>query len=134
MHSLIRMCGKVAEVRVRWDRMMRIRFYPAAGLSAVRSSDAPGRSDNYGFGWGARGGAIAFGQANVLLVTRDTTERPEAVEAGTVELVGTDTELLVARASRLLDDRAAYERMSFAHNPYGDGKAAARIVETLLNG
>jgi UDP-N-acetylglucosamine 2-epimerase len=69
-----------------------------------------------------------------VLVTRDTTERPEAVEAGTVELVGTDTELLVARASRLLDDRAAYERMSFAHNPYGDGKAAARIVETLLNG
>jgi UDP-N-acetylglucosamine 2-epimerase len=69
-----------------------------------------------------------------VLVTRDTTERPEAVEAGTVELVGTDTELLVTRASRLLDDRAAYERMSFAHNPYGDGKAAARIVETLLNG
>ncbi|MGH7154186.1 MAG: non-hydrolyzing UDP-N-acetylglucosamine 2-epimerase [Acetobacteraceae bacterium] len=52
-----------------------------------------------------------------VLVTRDTTERPEAVEAGTVELVGTDTDLLVARASRLLDDRAAYERMSFAHNP-----------------
>jgi UDP-N-acetylglucosamine 2-epimerase len=69
-----------------------------------------------------------------VLVTRDTTERPEAVEAGTVELVGTDTELLVARASRLLDDRAAYEGMSFAHNPYGDGKAAARIVETLLRG
>jgi UDP-N-acetylglucosamine 2-epimerase len=67
-----------------------------------------------------------------VLVTRDTTERPEAVEAGTVELVGTDTELLVARASRLLDDNAAYERMSFAHNPYGDGKAAARIVEALL--
>ena len=65
-----------------------------------------------------------------VLVTRDTTERPEAVEAGTVELVGTDTELLVTRASRLLDDRAAYERMSFAHNPYGNGKAAARIVET----
>ncbi len=69
-----------------------------------------------------------------VLVTRDTTERPEAVEAGTVELVGTDTDLLVARASHLLDDRAAYERMSFAHNPYGDGKASARIVETLLRG
>ena len=67
-----------------------------------------------------------------VLVTRDTTERPEAVEAGTVELVGTDTDLLVTRASRLLDDRAAYERMSFAHNPYGDGKAAARIVDALL--
>jgi UDP-N-acetylglucosamine 2-epimerase len=69
-----------------------------------------------------------------VLVTRDTTERPEAVEAGTVKLVGTDTALLVAEANRLLDDRAAYERMSFAHNPYGDGEAAARIVETLLHG
>ena len=69
-----------------------------------------------------------------VLVTRDTTERPEAVEAGTVELVGTDTELLVARASRLLDDRSAYEAMSYAHNPYGDGRAAIRILEALING
>jgi UDP-N-acetylglucosamine 2-epimerase (non-hydrolysing) len=69
-----------------------------------------------------------------VVLTRDTTERPEVVEAGAVELVGTDTELLVARAPCLPDDRAAYGRMSFAHNPYGDGKAAARIVETLLNG
>ena len=67
-----------------------------------------------------------------VLVTRDTTERPEAVEAGTVELVGTSTERLVERASRLLDDPAAYAAMSFAHNPYGDGRAAARIVEALL--
>jgi UDP-N-acetylglucosamine 2-epimerase len=66
-----------------------------------------------------------------VLVTRDTTERPEAVAAGTVELVGTDTERLVARTSRLLDDPAAYAAMSFAHNPYGDGHAAARIVEAL---
>ncbi len=66
-----------------------------------------------------------------VLVTRDTTERPEAVEAGTVELVGTSTERLVERASRLLDDPAAYAAMSFAHNPYGDGRAAARIVEAL---
>jgi UDP-N-acetylglucosamine 2-epimerase (non-hydrolysing) len=66
-----------------------------------------------------------------VLVTRDTTERPEAVEAGTVELVGADTELLVARANRLLDDRAAYDAMSFAHNPYGDGTAADRIVRLL---
>jgi UDP-N-acetylglucosamine 2-epimerase len=69
-----------------------------------------------------------------VLVTRDTTERPEAVEAGTVELVGTDTELLVARTSRLLDDSAAYARIRHAHNPYGDGRAAARIVQALLRG
>jgi UDP-N-acetylglucosamine 2-epimerase len=68
-----------------------------------------------------------------VLVTRDTTERPEAVHAGTVELVGTDTELLVARASRLLDDPIAYEIMSLAHNPYGDGRAAARILEALIS-
>ncbi len=68
-----------------------------------------------------------------VLVTRDTTERPEAVEAGTVTLVGTDTDRLVATATHLLDSRAAYEAMSFAHNPYGDGRAAGRIVERLLN-
>jgi UDP-N-acetylglucosamine 2-epimerase len=66
-----------------------------------------------------------------VLVTRDTTERPEAVEAGTVELVGTDPELLFRRATRLLDDEAAYGAMSRAHNPYGDGHAAERIVEVL---
>jgi UDP-N-acetylglucosamine 2-epimerase len=67
-----------------------------------------------------------------VLVTRDTTERPEAVQAGTVRLVGTDTGQLVAEANRLLDDEVAYAAMSFAHNPYGDGHAAARIVETVL--
>lgn len=66
-----------------------------------------------------------------VLVTRDTTERPEAVDAGTVELVGTDPDLLVARANRLLDDQEAYDAMCRAHNPYGDGRAAARIVEVL---
>ncbi len=66
-----------------------------------------------------------------VLVTRDTTERPEAVDAGTVELVGTDPDLLVARANRLLDDEAAYAEMCRAHNPYGDGRAAGRIVEVL---
>ncbi len=68
-----------------------------------------------------------------VLVTRDTTERPEAVEAGTVELVGTGTERLVERATRLLDDPAAHAAMSRAHNPYGDGRAAARILEALLH-
>lgn len=66
-----------------------------------------------------------------VLVTRDTTERPEAVAAGTVELVGTGTARLVERAARLLDDPGAWRAMSVSHNPYGDGQAAARIVEAL---
>jgi len=66
-----------------------------------------------------------------VLVMRDTTERPEAVEAGTVKLVGTDRELIIREAQRLLDDEAEYERMSQAHNPYGDGKACERIVEFI---
>ena len=68
-----------------------------------------------------------------VLVTRDTTERPEAVAAGTVRLVGTSTERLVAEATLLLDDPAAYAAMSVAHNPYGDGQAARRIIEALLS-
>ncbi len=66
-----------------------------------------------------------------VLVMRDTTERPEAIDAGTVRLVGTDTALIVDCVSRLLDDRKAYEEMSFAHNPYGDGHAAQRILTTI---
>jgi UDP-N-acetylglucosamine 2-epimerase (non-hydrolysing) len=66
-----------------------------------------------------------------VLVMRETTERPEALEAGTVQLVGTDEDLIVSAANRLLDDDAAYREMSFAHNPYGDGKAADRIVRCL---
>lgn len=66
-----------------------------------------------------------------VLVMRSTTERPEAVQAGTVALVGTDGKRIVAAANRLLDDRAAYESMARAHNPYGDGTASARIIEVL---
>ncbi len=66
-----------------------------------------------------------------VLVMRDVTERPEAVDAGTVKLVGTDTAVIVAESARLLDDAAAYQSMSRAHNPYGDGNAAGRIVEEL---
>lgn len=66
-----------------------------------------------------------------VLVMRDTTERPEAVAAGTVRLTGTDVERIVAEASILLNDKAAYEAMAFSHNPYGDGQACARIVEIL---
>ena len=63
-----------------------------------------------------------------VLLMRDTTERPEAVEAGTVELVGTDYDAIVAAVTRLLTDETAYSRMARAHNPYGDGRAAYRIV------
>ncbi len=68
-----------------------------------------------------------------VLVMRDTTERPEAVEAGTVKLVGTDDERIVAEATRLLDDHAAYQEMARAMNPYGDGLASGRIVQAIRN-
>jgi UDP-N-acetylglucosamine 2-epimerase (non-hydrolysing) len=67
-----------------------------------------------------------------VLVLRDTTERPEAVEAGTVKLIGTDRERVYAETKRLLTDAAEYERMATACNPYGDGQAASRIVQTIL--
>ena len=73
----------------------------------------------------------APGLGKPVLVMRDTTERPEALEAGTVKLVGTDYTLITGEVSRLLDDKTAYEAMSHAVNPYGDGKACARIIEKL---
>jgi len=66
-----------------------------------------------------------------VLVMRDTTERPEAVSAGTVKLVGTDVDKITTSLNQLLTDEKAYEEMSFAHNPYGDGKACERIIEVL---
>lgn len=66
-----------------------------------------------------------------VLVMRETTERPEAIEAGTVRLVGTDVDLIFSEVTKLLDDKRAFDAMSFAHNPYGDGKAAGRIVEAI---
>jgi UDP-N-acetylglucosamine 2-epimerase (non-hydrolysing) len=67
-----------------------------------------------------------------VLVMRDTTERPEAVAAGTVRLVGTSRARIVAEASQLIEDESSYRRMSHAHNPYGDGSAANRIVGFLM--
>jgi len=67
-----------------------------------------------------------------VLVMRDTTERPEALEAGTVKLVGTDTKLIIKEATALLADNKAYEAMSKAHNPYGDGKACEKIVDFFM--
>jgi UDP-N-acetylglucosamine 2-epimerase (non-hydrolysing) len=62
---------------------------------------------------------------------RDKTERPEAVAAGTVKLVGTDANRIVSEAERLLDDKAEYHRMARIHNPYGDGRASDRIREAI---
>jgi len=66
-----------------------------------------------------------------VLVMRDTTERPEALEAGTVKLVGTDEQTIIQEAQRLLDDDEVYKKMSTAHNPYGDGKACEKIVSFI---
>ncbi|MNG41720.1 UDP-N-acetylglucosamine 2-epimerase [compost metagenome] len=63
---------------------------------------------------------------------RDSTERPEAVAAGTVKLVGTDVANIVRELNRLLLDKDAYRMMSYAHNPYGDGRACRRILEALF--
>ncbi|QWD80607.1 UDP-N-acetylglucosamine 2-epimerase (non-hydrolyzing) [Polynucleobacter sp. MWH-Spelu-300-X4] len=68
-----------------------------------------------------------------VLVMRDVTERPEAVDAGTVELVGANKERIIAGVSRLLEDEAHYLKMSYAHNPYGDGRACDRILAVLRN-
>ena len=73
----------------------------------------------------------APGLGKPVLVMRDTTERPEALKSGTVHLVGTNHDLIVLEVSTLLDDSTAYERMSKAVNPYGDGKACSRIVRAL---
>lgn len=70
----------------------------------------------------------APGLGKPVLVMRDTTERPEALEAGTVKLVGTDCDKIVNEVSALLDDRVYYNQMSKAVNPYGDGLACERII------
>ena len=66
-----------------------------------------------------------------VLVMRDTTERPEALKAGTVKLVGTNTQKILEEAQKLIDDKIEYEKMSKSHNPYGDGKSCKRIVRFL---
>jgi UDP-N-acetylglucosamine 2-epimerase (non-hydrolysing) len=71
--------------------------------------------------------------AKPVLVMRETTERPEGVAAGTAKLVGNDEEVIVTEASRLLDDRAAYEAMARAHNPFGDGRSSERIARIILD-
>lgn len=73
----------------------------------------------------------APGLGKPVLVMRDTTERPEALDAGTVKLVGTNYDMIVSEVSALIDDEKAYEKMSQAINPYGDGMACGRIINTL---
>lgn len=73
----------------------------------------------------------APGLGKPVLVMRDTTERPEALASGTVHLVGTDYQKIMNEVSTLLEDEQAYEKMSKAVNPYGDGKACERIVKSL---
>lgn len=75
----------------------------------------------------------APGLGKPVLVMRDTTERPEALEAGTIKLVGTDYDKIVSETSSLLEDRLYYDDMSKSQNPYGDGKASRRIVDFLIN-
>jgi len=74
----------------------------------------------------------APGLGKPVLVMRDTTERPEALTSGTVHLVGTDYNRIMEEVSTLLDDEVAYDKMSKAVNPYGDGMACKRIVDILL--
>ncbi|OSI11957.1 UDP-N-acetylglucosamine 2-epimerase, partial [Neisseria dumasiana] len=68
-----------------------------------------------------------------VLVMRDTTERPEAVEAGTVKLVGTSQKTIIEQVNVLLNNRSEYEKMAGAHNPYGDGTAVDRILSIFTN-
>ena len=75
----------------------------------------------------------APGLGKPVLVMRDTTERPEALDAGTVKLVGTNYDKIVSEVSALLDDKKYYDQMSQAVNPYGDGKACQRIVKYISN-
>lgn len=73
----------------------------------------------------------ATGLGKPVLVMRDTTEHPEALDAGTVKLVGTDKSAIIREVSALIRMPEAYTKMSKANNPYGDGKACNRIIETL---
>jgi len=75
----------------------------------------------------------ATGLGIPCLVLREVTERPEGIDAGVLKLVGTDTNTIINKAAHLLDDQSAYQIMAHAANPYGDGKAAIKIVEALLN-
>ncbi len=94
-------------------------FAHLLGLAEIMLTDSGGVQEE----------APALGRP--VLVMRETTERPEGVAAGTAKLVGTDVTTIVTELFKLLDDKAAYEKMARAHNPFGDGQTARRIVELL---
>lgn len=96
-------------------------FARLLGLAEIMLTDSGGVQEE----------APALGKP--VLVMRETTERPEGVTAGTAKLVGTETSVIVTELFNLLDDKAAYESMARAHNPFGDGRSAARIVELIGN-
>jgi UDP-N-acetylglucosamine 2-epimerase (non-hydrolysing) len=96
-------------------------FARLIGLAEIMLTDSGGVQEE----------APALGKP--VLVMRETTERPEGVEAGTAKLVGTDARAIVTELSTLLDDKAAYEAMARAHNPFGDGTASAQIAELIAN-
>lgn len=97
-------------------------FIRALGMSHLALSDSGGVQEE----------APALGKP--VLVMRDTTERPEGVAAGTARLVGSDEDRIVSEVFTLLDDTAAYSAMARAHNPFGDGRAAARIARIVVDG
>jgi UDP-N-acetylglucosamine 2-epimerase (non-hydrolysing) len=96
-------------------------FAHLLGLAEIMLTDSGGVQEE----------APALGKP--VLVMRETTERPEGVTAGTARLVGTDSDRIVTEIFTLLDDKAAYEAMARAHNPFGDGTSARQIVEILGN-
>ena len=96
-------------------------FARLLGLAEIMLTDSGGVQEE----------APALGKP--VLVMRETTERPEGVAAGTARLVGTDEDRIVTELFTLLDDKAAYEAMARAHNPFGDGHSSARIVELIVN-
>lgn len=116
-----RMLGDRANI-ARIDPLDYPHFIRALGLAHIALSDSGGVQEE----------APALGKP--VLVMRETTERPEGVEAGTARLVGTDPGRIVSEISTLLDDGAAYQAMARAHNPFGDGHAAARIAGIVADG
>lgn len=102
-------------------RSYRTHFARLLGLAEIMLTDSGGVQEE----------APALGKP--VLVMRETTERPEGVAAGTAKLVGTDEDRIVSGIFTLLDDKAAYEAMARAHNPFGDGQSSARIVELIAN-